>query len=103
MLQFSIYSVISPEGCASILWKSADKAKDAAEAMGITSHRLRSLRLIDSVIEEPLGGAHRNIPAMAQTMKSQLLADLKELKSFNIDNLLNNRYQRLMNYSSLRT
>ncbi len=102
MLQFSIYSVISPEGCASILWKSADKAKDAAEAMGITSSRLKSLKLIDQVLQEPLGGAHRNVPKMAETLKERIVLDVKELKSFNTDNLVNNRYQRLMNYSSLK-
>ena len=98
MLQYSTYSVISPEGCASILWKSADKAPLAAEAMGITAPRLKELKLIDSVIPEPLGSAHRDVPAMAATLKAQLLADLKDLDGLNNEELLNRRYQRLMNY-----
>ncbi len=79
MLQYSTYSVISPEGCASILWKSADKAPLAAEAMGIIAPRLKELKLIDSIIPEPLGGAHRNPEAMAASLKAQLLADLADL------------------------
>lgn len=75
MLQYSTYSVISPEGCASILWKSADKAPLAAEAMGIIAPRLKELKLIDSIVLEPLGGAHRNPEAMAASLKAQLLAD----------------------------
>ena len=98
MLQYSTYSVISPEGCASILWKSADKAPIAAEAMGITAPRLKELKLIDSVIPEPLGSAHRDVPAMAEALKAQLLADLKDLDGLNTEELLNRRYQRLMNY-----
>lgn len=98
MLQYSTYSVISPEGCASILWKSADKAPIAAEAMGITAARLKELKLIDSVIPEPLGSAHRDVPAMAEALKAQLLADLKDLDGLNTEELLNRRYQRLMNY-----
>jgi acetyl-CoA carboxylase carboxyl transferase subunit alpha len=98
MLQYSTYSVISPEGCASILWKSADKAPLAAEAMGITAPRLKELKLIDSVIPEPLGSAHRDVPAMAAALKAQLLADLKDLDGLNDEELLNRRYQRLMNY-----
>ena len=98
MLQYSTYSVISPEGCASILWKSADKAPIAAEAMGITAPRLKELKLIDSVIPEPLGSAHRDVPAMAEALKAQLLADLKDLDGLNTEELINRRYQRLMNY-----
>jgi acetyl-CoA carboxylase carboxyl transferase subunit alpha len=98
MLQYSTYSVISPEGCASILWKSADKAPVAAEAMGITAPRLKELELIDSVIPEPLGGAHRNIALMAETLKAQLISDLSELKQFSKEELLERRYHRLMNY-----
>ncbi len=98
MLQYSTYSVISPEGCASILWKSADKAPIAAEAMGITAPRLKELKLIDSVIPEPLGSAHRDVPAMAASLKAQLLADLADLDGLNNEELLNRRYQRLMNY-----
>lgn len=98
MLQYSTYSVISPEGCASILWKSADKAPLAAEAMGITAHRLKELKMIDSVIPEPLGGAHRDYIAIAASLKAQLLADLSDLDVLNDEELLNRRYQRLMNY-----
>lgn len=98
MLQYSTYSVISPEGCASILWKSADKAPIAAEAMGITAPRLKELKLIDAVIPEPLGSAHRDVPAIAASLKMQLLKDLTELDSLNNEELLNRRYQRLMNY-----
>lgn len=98
MLQCSTYSVISPEGCASILWKSADKAPLAAEAMGITAPRLQELKLIDSVIPEPLGGAHRDPQTMAATLKTQLVADLAELDALETEELLDRRYQRLMNY-----
>ncbi|MGL5949483.1 MAG: acetyl-CoA carboxylase carboxyl transferase subunit alpha [Aeromonas sp.] len=98
MLQYATYSVISPEGCASILWKSADKAAVAAEAMGITAPRLKELKLIDSVIEEPLGGAHRNVAAMAARLKTQLLADLAALRPLDSDELLEQRYQRLQGY-----
>ncbi|OAT34553.1 acetyl-CoA carboxylase carboxyl transferase subunit alpha [Proteus myxofaciens] len=98
MLQYSTYSVISPEGCASILWKSADKAPLAAEAMGITANRLKELKLIDSVIPEPLGGAHRHYDEIAQALKAQLKADLEELDAFESQELINRRYQRLMEY-----
>lgn len=98
MLQYSTYSVISPEGCASILWKSADKAPLAAEAMGITANRLKELKLIDSVIPEPLGGAHRHYDEMAVALKAQLKADLEELDAFESEELTNRRYQRLMEY-----
>ncbi|CCG88157.1 acetyl-CoA carboxylase carboxyl transferase subunit alpha [Erwinia piriflorinigrans] len=98
MLQYSTYSVISPEGCASILWKSADKAPLAAEAMGIIAPRLKELKLIDSVIPEPLGGAHRDPLAIGASMKAQLLADLAELDTLTTAELLDRRYQRLMSY-----
>jgi acetyl-CoA carboxylase carboxyl transferase subunit alpha len=98
MLQYSTYSVISPEGCASILWKSADKAPLAAEAMGITAPRLKELKLIDTVIPEPLGGAHRKPEVIAASLKAQLLADLADLDVLSKEDLLNRRYQRLMNY-----
>ncbi len=101
MLQYSTYAVISPEGCASILWKSADKAKDAAKAMGITSRRLITLKLIDNIIPEPMGGAHRNLSETAANIKTRLINDLTELRGFDVDSLLRQRYQRLMNYSSL--
>jgi len=98
MLQYSTYSVISPEGCASILWKSADKAPFAAEAMGITASRLKKLKLIDSVIPEPLGSAYRDVPAMAAALKAQFLADLEDLDGLSNEELLSRRYQRLMSY-----
>ena len=98
MLQYSIYSVISPEGCASILWKSAEKASTAAEALGITANRLKSLGLIDKVITEPLGGAHRDHEAMMQIMRKSLQDALKALKGKPIDDLLEKRFERLLGY-----
>ena len=98
MLQFSTYSVISPEGCASILWKSAEKAPLAADAMGITAERLKELKLIDEVIAEPLGGAHRSPEQMAATLKTALVRDLEKLQKLSTKELLEKRYQRLMSY-----
>ncbi|KTA94897.1 acetyl-CoA carboxylase subunit alpha [Aeromonas salmonicida subsp. smithia] len=98
MLQYSTYSVISPEGCASILWKSADKAPVAADAMGITAQRLKELKLIDTIVEEPLGGAHRDVTLMAQRLKERLKQDLNALRPLETDQLLEQRYQRLMGY-----
>ncbi|MCR5084101.1 MAG: acetyl-CoA carboxylase carboxyltransferase subunit alpha [Succinivibrionaceae bacterium] len=98
MLQYSTYSVISPEGCASILWKSADKAPLAAEAMNITAKRLLDLGLIDSVVEEPLGGAHRDYDEVAASLKARVLADLDALSGLPVDSLLEQRYARLMKY-----
>lgn len=100
MLQYSTYSVISPEGCASILWKSAEKASDAAEAMGITSPRLKELGLIDDIIEEPLGGAHRDHEAMAGKLKQSLVEILDDLSEISTDQLLETRYDRLMKYGN---
>jgi acetyl-CoA carboxylase carboxyl transferase subunit alpha len=102
MMQYSTYSVISPEGCASILWKSADKAAQAAEAMGITAHRLHSLNLIDSIIPEPLGGAHRNFDQVASSLKLNLVETLDILESITIDKLLDQRYQKLMAFGQYR-
>jgi acetyl-CoA carboxylase carboxyl transferase subunit alpha len=102
MLQYSTYSVISPEGCASILWKSATKVTEAAEAMGITSARLLEMHLIDEVIPEPLGGAHRDIEKTAAALKASLLANVDRLNYVGIDRLLNQRYTRLMNYGQYR-
>jgi acetyl-CoA carboxylase carboxyl transferase subunit alpha len=102
MLQYSIYSVISPEGCASILWKSAEKAEDAAEAMGITAERLEKLKLVDEVIGEPLGGAHRDTPAMAEAVKTSLVRTLTELKSLSLEALLAQRRRRLAGYGVYR-
>lgn len=96
MLQYSIYSVISPEGCASILWKKAEKASDAAEAMGVTAPRLKELGLVDNLIDEPLGGAHRDVAETASRIKAQLLAELEQLDSKSTDELLDSRYDRLM-------
>ncbi|MGK2960336.1 MAG: acetyl-CoA carboxylase carboxyl transferase subunit alpha [Candidatus Malihini olakiniferum] len=98
MLQYSTYSVISPEGCASILWKSADKAPLAAEAMGIIAPRLKELNLIDSIVPEPLGSAHLDVETMAASLKAQLLSDLRELDELDKAALLDRRYHRLMNY-----
>jgi acetyl-CoA carboxylase carboxyl transferase subunit alpha len=98
MLQFSTYSVISPEGCASILWKSAEKAPLAADAMGITAARIKELKLIDEVVAEPLGGAHRSPEQMAKSLKTVLLQDLATLNNMSIDDLLERRYKRLMSY-----
>ncbi|WP_153110139.1 acetyl-CoA carboxylase carboxyltransferase subunit alpha [Propionivibrio limicola] len=98
MLQYSTYSVISPEGCASILWKSADKASDAAEIMGITASRLKTLGLVDKVVNEPVGGAHRDPAAMANNLKKALQDALKHLSSLSLEELLEARFTRLMAY-----
>jgi acetyl-CoA carboxylase carboxyl transferase subunit alpha len=98
MLQYSTYSVISPEGCASILWKSASKASEAAEAMGITAPRLRELGLVDVIVPEPLGGAHRDVETMAANLKRTLLTALVELDKTPPEELLKVRYARLMQY-----
>jgi len=98
MLQYSTYTVITPEGCATILWKSAEHAAAAAEAMGVTSERLQELGLVDFTIPEPLGGAHRDVPAMAATIKSALIEQLDRLQAMNIEELVERRYQRLMSY-----
>lgn len=98
LLQYSTYSVISPEGCASILWKSADKAPEAAEALGITAERLKELKLIDEIIEEPLGGAHTDYEAISASLARSLEAALQNIRSYSRDELLERRYQRLMGY-----
>ena len=98
MLEYSTYSVISPEGCASILWKSAEKAPLAAEAMNITANRIKDLGLIDNVVTEPLGGAHRNYDEMAENLKKRLLDDIAELSTLSSDRLIEQRYTRLMKY-----
>jgi acetyl-CoA carboxylase carboxyl transferase subunit alpha len=102
MLQHGTYSVISPEGCASILWKSADKASEAAEALGITAERLKELGLIDGIIPEPLGGAHRDVDRMAATLKQSLIQHLDKLERTPIDKLLADRYQRLMSFGHVK-
>ncbi len=98
MLQYSTYSVISPEGCASILWKTAEKAPDAAEAMGITAERLKGLGIVDKVIGEPLGGAHRNPAAMGANLRDALSAQLAFLNGLDQGALIERRYARLMSY-----
>ena len=98
MLQYSTYSVISPEGCASILWKSAEKASDAAEALGITSARLSELGLVDKVIKEPLGGAHRDVDGAAENLRQVLVESLQKLGGKSLDKLVEARYKRLMAY-----
>jgi len=98
MLQYSTYSVISPEGCASILWRTAEKAPEAAEAMGITADKLYNLGIVDNIISEPLGGAHTDIKACANSIKQTLIAQLDELKHLELNDLLEKRYQKLMQY-----
>jgi acetyl-CoA carboxylase carboxyl transferase subunit alpha len=98
MLQYSTYSVISPEGCASILWKSAEKAPLAAEAMGVSAQRVKELDLINNIIDEPLGGAHRDYDTMAKNLKVQLKRDLADLEALGVDTMLEQRYQRLMSF-----
>ncbi len=102
MLQYATYSVISPEGCASILWKSADKAPDAAETLGITATRLKALGLVDKIINEPLGGAHRDYPAMMLTLKKALQESLKQVQAQTMDEMLQNRFNRLMGYGKFK-
>jgi len=101
MLQYATYSVISPEGCASILWRSADKATEAAEAMGITAERLQKLGLIDEIVPEPLGGAHRDPEAMAQTLRSALVSAVDAMRAVPLERLVENRYERLLHYGEL--
>jgi acetyl-CoA carboxylase carboxyl transferase subunit alpha len=98
MLQFSVYSVISPEGCASILWKTAERASDAAEALGITAHRLKALGVIDKIVSEPVGGAHRNLPWMASQLKRALADALRQTADLKPDALVQRRYERLRAY-----
>ena len=101
MLQYSTYSVISPEGCASILWKTAERASDAAEAMGITAKRLKELGLVDEVLPEPLGGAHRNPQQMFSDVKGKIAAQIDRLQQLDTDSLLEQRYHRLMSYGAI--
>ena len=95
MLEYAVYSVISPEGCASILWKSAEKASVAADAMGITADRLLEFGLIDEIVPEPLGSAHRDPEATAQTLQNALVSQLRELESLGTSDLLSQRAARL--------
>ncbi|MBQ24449.1 acetyl-CoA carboxylase carboxyltransferase subunit alpha [Alcanivorax sp.] len=101
MLEFSTYSVISPEGCASILWRSADKAPEAAEAMGLTAGRLHELGIVDQVIKEPLGGAHRDHDQAADAVRKALETQLESLRAMEMDTLIDRRYERLMSYGNV--
>jgi acetyl-CoA carboxylase carboxyl transferase subunit alpha len=98
MLQYSVYSVISPEGCASILWKSTERAAEAAEALGITAHRLKALGLVDKIVSEPVGGAHRDPKAMSASLKRALGDALRQVVDLKPKELLDRRYQRLQSY-----
>ena len=98
MLQYSIYSVISPEGCASILWKTAERASDAADALGITAHRLKALGLVDKIVNEPVGGAHRDVKQMAAFLKRALNDALRQVSDLSTKDLLKRRYERLQSY-----
>src|SRR5207253_3080188 len=102
MLQYATYSVISPEGCASILWKSADRAADAAEILGITASRLKTLGLIDRIVNEPLGGAHRDPAAMAIALKKALQETLRALAEKDVTTLVEERFERLMSYGKYK-
>ena len=101
MLQYSTYSVISPEGCASILWRSADKAPEAAEAMGLTAARLHELGIVDEIIQEPLGGAHRDHDQAAQRVRDSLAKALASLRELPLDKLVDRRYERLLSYANV--
>ena len=103
MLQYATYSVISPEGCASILWKSADKAPDAAEALGLTAHRLKALGVIDKIIAEPLGGAHRDPKQMAVMLKRALADSLRQFQGMKTKDLLAARHARLLAYGKFKS
>jgi len=103
MLQYSTYSVISPEGCASILWRSAEKAPEAAEAMGLTAGRLHELGIVDEVIPEPLGGAHRDHDLAADRLRRSLLKQLEALSAYDVDSLISRRYERLVSYGNFST
>jgi len=102
MMQYATYSVISPEGCASILWKSADRAPDAAETLGITAARLKTLGLVDRVVNEPLGGAHRDPRTAAQSLKKALQDVLRQMQAVTPDELVERRYARLMAHGKFK-
>ena len=102
MLQYATYSVISPEGCASILWKSADKAEEAAKIMGITASRLKAIGLIDQIIDEPLGGAHRNYLSVMESVRKSLQESLEQLQGITSKELLEKRFKRLMDYGKFK-
>jgi acetyl-CoA carboxylase carboxyl transferase subunit alpha len=98
MLQYAIYSVISPEGCASILWKTSEKAQDAADALGITAHRLKALGIVDKIVNEPVGGAHRDHKQMTAFLKRALVDAYRQVSDLKTKELLERRYERLMSY-----
>lgn len=100
MLQYSTYFVISPEGCANIIWKTSEKAPDAAEAMGVTSSILQDLGIVDATIEEPMGGAHRDLELMSQRIRTHLCAEMEKLQALPVEDMLEQRYQRLMSYGN---
>ncbi|MCX7216933.1 MAG: acetyl-CoA carboxylase carboxyltransferase subunit alpha [Burkholderiales bacterium] len=102
MLQYSTYSVISPEGCASILWKTAERASDAAEALGLTAHRLKALNLVDKIVNEPLGGAHRDPKQMAVLLKRALADSLRQFHGMKTKELLAARHEKLMSYGKFK-
>jgi acetyl-CoA carboxylase carboxyl transferase subunit alpha len=102
MLQNSTYSVISPEGCASILWKTADKAPEAAEQLGLTAQRLKAIGLIDKIVAEPTGGAHRDYDTMMNSMRKALADSLKTFDGMKVDALLERRHERLMSYGKFK-
>jgi acetyl-CoA carboxylase carboxyl transferase subunit alpha len=102
MLQYATYSVISPEGCASILWKTAERASDAADALGLTAHRLKAMGLIDKIVSEPLGGAHRDPKQMAQLLKRALADTLRQFQGVKTKDLLEARHQKLMSYGKFK-
>ena len=102
MLQYATYSVISPEGCASILWKTSERASDAAEALGLTAHRLKAMGLIDKIINEPLGGAHRDPKQMAAMLKRALADTLRQFQGMKTKDLLAARHEKLMGYGKFK-
>lgn len=102
MLQYAVYSVISPEGCASILWKTAERASEAADALGLTAQRLKSLNMIDQIVEEPLGGAHRDIPLISESLKEVLAENLNELQALDTATLLENRMEKILAYGQFQ-
>jgi len=102
MLQYSTYSVISPEGCASILWKTSERAADAAEALGLTAHRLKAMGLIDKIVTEPLGGAHRDPKQMATLLKRALADSLRQFHGMKTKDLLDARHEKLMSYGKFK-
>jgi acetyl-CoA carboxylase carboxyl transferase subunit alpha len=102
MLQYATYSVISPEGCASILWKTSERASDAAEALGLTAHRLKAIGLVDKIVNEPLGGAHRDPKEMAKLLKRALADSLRQFQGVKTKDLLAARHEKLMGYGKFK-